>query len=193
LNTATINTATILNASLNLLTTVSASQLGSAIITSGVFPAGYSKIMLQFENVCPVSTATLTCSLNLQIATSGISFVSASYVSNLTGFAVTTTFLIGTTSLFYLSGITATTCVGTSTIYGVNGWVEITSPGNAVFRKSIRGELNYLTPGAVATTTNALVMPSGFWDGAANAISAIAIAFQTGNIATGIIRVYGGR
>jgi hypothetical protein len=127
----------------------------------------------------------------MQVATSGTAFVSASYLSNLTGFAVTTTFIVGTTSLFYLSGITATTCVGTSTSYGVNGWVEIVNPSNAVFRKSINGQLNYLTPGAVSTLTNAMVFPSGFWDGAASAITGMAIAFQTGNISTGTIRIYG--
>lgn len=191
INSAAINTAIIVNASINLLTTISASQLGSAIVTSAIFPAGYSKIILTFENVCPVSTALLTTSLNLQVATSGTAFVSASYVSNLAGFVQGTTFIIGTTSAFYLSGITATTVPGTTGTAGVCGWVEITNPNNAVFRKSIRGELNYLTPGAVSTLTNALVMPSGFWDGASNAISAINVAFQTGAIATGTIRVYG--
>jgi hypothetical protein len=107
------------------------------------------------------------------------------------GNAVTTTFIIGTTSVFYLSGITATTCVGTSTIYGVNGWVEVVNPANAVFRKSIVGELDYITPGAVSTLTNAMVFPGGFWDGAASAVTGLAIAFQTGNIATGTIRIYG--
>jgi hypothetical protein len=125
------------------------------------------------------------------IATSGVNWVVANYISTLQGFAVTTTFIVGTTTCFYLSGITATTCVGTSTSYGVNGWVEIANPSNAVFKKSISGELNYLTPGAVSTLTNAAVFPMGFWDGAVSAITGIAVAFQTGNIATGTIRVYG--
>lgn len=173
-----------------LLNTITASQLGSAVDTTS-FTSRYSRFRIAFENICPVSTATLTCSLNLQVATSGTSWIAASYVSNIQANVGLTTVLAGTTSLFLLTGATATTCVGTSTLYGVNGHIEIVNPANAVFRKSINGDLNYITPGGVSTLTQALSMPSGFWDGASNAIVSFAVAFQTGNISTGTIRVYG--
>jgi hypothetical protein len=127
----------------------------------------------------------------MQIATTGTAWVGANYISMLVGNVNSTTFIIATSSLFYLSGITGTTCVGTSTSYGVNGWVEIANPSNAVFRKSIIGNLNYISPVAAGTTSNVMASPSGFWDGGANAITGIAVAFQTGNIATGTIRIYG--
>src|SRR5262249_10276610 len=157
---------------INLLNTLSLSQIGSAVDTTSL-TSRFTRYRIEFENVCPVSTATLTCSLNMQIATSGTNWVSANYVSTLTGWAGTTTFIIGTTTTFYLSGITATTCVGTSTSYGVNGWVEMINPANAVFRKSIVGSLDYITPGAVSTLTNAQTFPGGFWDGGASAITGI--------------------
>ncbi len=173
-----------------LLNTLTASQLGSAVDTTSL-TSTYNRYRISFENVCPVATATLTCSLNMLVATSGVNWVSANYVSTLDHFVGGTTVIIGTTSLFYLSGTQATTCVGTSTIYGVNGFIEIVNPANAVFRKSINGELNYITPGAVSTLTHAQAFPSGFWDGAASAITGFAIAFQTGAISTGTFRVYG--
>lgn len=216
LNTATINTGTLNNVLVNpaaattgfilksngtllaptwaggmvLLNTLTANQLGSAVDTTSL-TSTFSRYCIAFENVCPVATATLTCSLNLQVATSGTSWIAASYVSNVQVNVGLTTVLTGTTSLFYLSGLQATTCVGTSTLYGVNGVVELVNPANAIFRKSINGKLNYMTPGAVGTTTHAEALPSGFWDGNSNAITAINIAFQTGNIATGTIRIYG--
>lgn len=216
LNTATINTGTLNNVRVNpsaattgfilqsngtllapswaggmvLLNTITANQLGSAVdITS--LTSTFSRYRIAFENICPVSTATLTCSLNLQVATSGTSWIAASYISNIQTNVGLTTVLTGTTSLFYLSGVLATTCVGTSTLYGVNGIVDLINPANTVFRKSINGYLNYMTPGAVSTVTHAEAFPSGFWDGGTNAISGINIAFQTGNIATGTIRIYG--
>lgn len=173
-----------------LLNTIAAAQLGSAVDTTS-FTSRYSRFRITFENVCPVSTALLTTSLNLQVATTGTSWISASYVSIIQANVGLTTVLTGTSSLFLLSGLTATTCVGTSTLYGVNGYIEFVNPANAVFRKSINGSLNYITPGAVSTLTAAQAFPSGFWDGGSNAITGFAIAFQTGAISTGTFRVYG--
>lgn len=93
--------------------------------------------------------------------------------------------------MFYLSGVLATTCVGTSTLYGVNGFVELVNPASTIIRKSIYGQLAYITPGAVSTLSNAQAFASGFWDGNSNAIVSLAVAFQTGNIATGTFKVYG--
>lgn len=216
LNTATINTGTLNNVLVNpsaattgfilksngtllaptwvggmvLLNTLTANQLGSAVDTTSL-TSTFSRYRITFENVCPVASATLTCSLNLQVATSGTSWIAASYISSVQVNVGLTTVLTGTTSLFYLSGLQATTCVGTSTLYGVNGVVELVNPANAIFRKSINGKLNYMTPGAVSTVTHAEAIVSGFWDGGTNAITGINVAFQTGNIATGTIRIYG--
>lgn len=213
LNTATINTGTLNNVLVNpaaattgfslksngtllapswaggmvLLNTLTANQLGSWVDTTSL-TSTYSRYCLAFENVCPVSTATLTCSLNMLVATTGVAWISANYISNIQVNVGVTAVLSGTTSLFLLSGLLATTSVGTSPLYGVNGVVELINPANAVFRKSINGKVNYLTP---AAGQGASAFPAGFWDGGTNAITGINVAFQTGNIATGTLRIYG--
>jgi len=173
-----------------LLNTISASQIGSAVDTTS-FSSRYSRFRVTFENVCAVATAHSTTSLNMVIATTGVAWQSSGYISSIQNNVGLTTVLDGTTSLFLLSGARATTSVGTTTTYGVNGYIEIVNPSNAVFFKSINGVLNYMTQGAAGTLTAAAVIPTGFWNGAASNITAIAISFQTGNIATGTIRIYG--
>lgn len=216
LNTATINTGILNNVTVNpalattgyvlksngsvlppswaggmvLLNTLTANQLGSAVDTTSL-TSTYNRYRITFENVCPVATATLTCSLNMQIANTGTTWISASYLSTIQANIGLTTVLAGTTGVFLLSGFTATTCVGTSTLYGVNGFVELVNPASSVTRKPIYGQLNYITAGVVSTVTLAQVFPSGYWDGGSGSIVSIAIAFQTGNIATGTIRIYG--
>lgn len=175
-----------------LLNTIAASQLGSAVDTTS-FTSRYSKYRISFERICPVSTATLTCSLNMQIATSGTTWVSANYVSTINQFVGGTTTISHTTTSFLLSGLLATTCVGTNASVGVNGYVDFVHSADGAFIQNIQGCLNYMTPGGLTTTQNAQVFPYGSWGigGANAAITGIAIAFQTGNIATGTIKVYG--
>ena len=172
-----------------MLNTITASQLGSAVDTPS-FSSRYSKFRISFERVCPVATATLTASLNLQIATTGTAFISGGYISNVETWVNATAVFAVSTTVLLLSGSLAKTTIGTSTDYGANGYIEITNPANGVFRKSISGELAYMATGAAGTATNAVSFPFGMWDGS-TAIAAIAIAFQTGNISTGTIRVYG--
>lgn len=173
-----------------LLNTIACNQIGSAVDTTS-FTSRYSEYILEFENVCAVSTALLTTSLNLQIATTGTSWIAANYVSNILMTVGVTSVALGTTSLVYLTGITATTCIGTSPLYGLNGTLTIRNPAGTVARKGIRGDVQYVTPGAIGTLTNANAHIYAFWDGGSNAITSINIAFQTGNIATGVIRIYG--
>lgn len=173
-----------------LLNTIAANQLGSAVDTTS-FTARYSRFRIAFENICPVSTALVTTSLNMQVATSGVNWIAAGYISNVETFVNATAAFASSTTVILLSGNVATTTVGTSTLYGTNGFIEINNPANAVFRKSISGELAYMATGAAGTATNAVALPYAIWDGASTAITGINIAFQTGNIATGTIRIYG--
>lgn len=173
-----------------LLNTITANQLGSAVDTTS-FTSRYSRYRVTFENVAPVSTATLTCSLNMQVATTGASWVSSGYVSYIPVSVGLTTVMAGTTSLIYLSGTLATTTPGTSAAaYGVFGAIEISNINISAARKYVTGQVTYQTAGASDTTTLAIAYPSGYLN-VNGAITGIAVAFQTGNIATGTIKVYG--
>lgn len=189
INNASVNTAVIVKSSLNLLNTLTPTQVGSTVDTTSL-TAAYNRYRITFENVCPVSTATLTCSLNLQIATNGVNWITSntSYVSSLMVCTNGTTLATAvTTSAFIIAGGVSTYAISTSTQYGVTGWMEIANPSNAVFVKQIIGQVSYLN---FAAPLAVQAFPSGFSNIGAS-ITGIAIAFQTGNIATGTIRIYG--
>lgn len=194
LNTATINTATIVNAtlsssSINLLNTLSLSQIGSAVDTTS-FTSRFNKYRISFENVCAVATSNNTNSLNMQMATSGTNWLatSTSYISNLLfcGSGTTSATAVTSTSLL-ITGNTFSSAIGTFPSYGVTGWIEIPNPSSSTFIKSIVGQVSFVA----ANGLFAQVFPSGGLNSTTAPITGIAISFQTGNIATGIIRIYG--
>lgn len=189
--TASIGTAKFVAGAvgMSLLNTLSPSGIASTSDTSS-FTNTYSRYMITFDNVVP---ATNTTSFQMQVATTGAAFISAaSYISmamvNVSSIVVTDTF----TTALLLSGTRATTSMQTSALYGLNGFIYLTNPSNAVFRKSIVGEVSYAGAGsAVSTATLAQAVVNGIFDGSSNAITGVNFLFSSGNIATGTIRIYG--
>ncbi len=177
-----------------LLRTISPSQIGSAVDTTS-FSTRYSRFRITFENVCPVSTATLTTSFNMRVATTGVAWISDGYISNLQTNVGLTAVMSSTTAFIMLTGALATTSVGTSPFYGIFGHLEIPNPSSGAsgpaYRKMMNGHLTYLTAGAQSTLTNAQAFPIGFFDSTTSPIVGFALSFQTGNISTGTIRIYG--
>lgn len=189
--TASIGTAKFIAGVLGmtLLNTLSPNGVASTNDTSS-FTSTYSRYMIAFDNVTP---ATNTTSFQMQIATAAGAFISAaSYVSmamvNVSSVVVTDTF----TTAMLLSGTRSTTAMQTSTVYGLNGFIYLTNPANAVFRKSIFGEVSYAGAGAaVSTTTLAQAVINAVFDGNSSPITGVNFLFNSGNIATGTIRIYG--
>jgi len=171
-----------------LLNTLTPSGVASTNDTTS-FTSTYKNYLITFENITPsVNTTTL----QMQFATTGSAFISGSYVSvaqiNVSSLVVTDT----STTVMLLTGTRATTAMQTSTLYGFNGAIRLFDPANAVFRKSIVGEVTYAGAGAaVGTTTLAQGIINALFDGNSNAITGVNFSFNSGNIATGTIKIYG--
>jgi hypothetical protein len=170
-----------------LLNTLSPNNVATVGDTTSL-TSTFRNYMVTFENVCP---ATQTTTLQMQIATTGAAFVSGGYVSmaqiNVSSVLVTDT----STTVILLSGTRATTQLQTSTAYGVNGFIKLFNPASTAARKQIVGDVSYLTPGASATTTNAQALLAGYFDTNSNAVVGLQFAFNSGNIQTGTIKIYG--
>ncbi len=172
-----------------LLNTLLPSAIASVSDTSS-FSSTYKNYLITFENVAPANNTT---TLQMQVATTGVAFIAAaSYISmamvNVSSVVVTDT----STTALLLSGTRATTALQSSTLYGLNGFIRLTNPSGTVARKAIVGEVTYAGAGAsVATTTLAQAVVNGIFDGNSNAITGVNFLFSAGNIATGVIKIYG--
>jgi hypothetical protein len=172
-----------------LLNTLSPNAIASTNDTTS-FTSTYKNYLITFENVAPVNNTT---SFQMQVATAGLAFiVAASYISmamvNVSSIITTDT----STTTFLLSGIRATTALQSSTVYGVNGFIRLTNPAGGPFRRPIVGEVGYMGAGsAAATTTLAQAVVNGVFDGSQAPITGVNFLFSAGNIATGVIKIYG--
>lgn len=172
-----------------LLNTLSPSAIASVADTTS-FTTTYKNYLITFENVTPANNTT---TFQMQVATTGVAFISAaSYISmamvNVSSVVVTDT----STTALLLSGTRATTALQSSALYGLNGFIRLTNPAGTVARKAIVGEVSYIGAGAsVATTTLAQAVVNGIFDGNSNAITGVNFLFSAGNIATGVIKIYG--
>lgn len=168
-----------------LLNTLSPSAVASTNDTTSLTGA-YRNYFIALENVCP---ATNTTNLQLQLATSGSNFIAASYFSQAFVFNVAASF---STSVILLSGATATSSVGTSTVNGVSGFFYLFGPSSTNTKKRITGVTSYtIAAAADSTTTVGLATLGGNYDGTTAPVTGVNFLFSSGNIATGIIRIYG--
>ena len=169
-----------------LLNTLSPSGVASTNDTSSLTSI-YRNYLITFENICP---ATNTTTFQMRIATTSSAFTTAGYVSmaNVMCSAILAT--DNSTAAILLSGARATTQNTTSAVYGLNGFVYVSNPASALIRKMFTGQTTFQTPGTVGTTTQAMANISGFND-VANAVTGVNFLFDSGNIATGTIKIYG--
>jgi hypothetical protein len=172
---------------MSLLNTLSPNAVASSTDTTSL-TGNYRSYLVTFENITPATNSTF---LEMQIATNGANWVTGSYVSQVQQFIGGNAVSDTSTTVLLLSGTRATTSVGNSTTYGVNGFIRIMNPAATTFRKHIVGELTYLSGSTSGTSAISLVTPSGYFDGNNNAVTGMAFLFNSGNITTGTIKIYG--
>jgi len=169
-----------------LLNTLLPNNVASTNDTSS-FTSTYRNYLVMFDNVCP---ATQTTTLQITLATSGSAFTTSGYVSiaqiNVSSVLVTDT----STAALLLTGTRSTTQLQTSTVNGVNGYIRLFNPSGSVANKALEGRVTYPTPGALGTTTLAMSVVNGMFSNA-SPVTGINFAFNSGNIQTGTIRIYG--
>ncbi len=65
------------------------------------------------------------------------------------------------------------------------------NPAGTLARKMIVGDVSYLAPGTIGTVTLAAVAVNAMFDGNSNAVNGVNFLFSSGNIQTGVIKIYG--
>ncbi len=169
-----------------LLATLSPNNVASTNNTS-VFTSAYRTYEITFDNICP---ATQTTTFQMTVSTTGNAYVSGGYISvamcNVSSVIVTDT----STSVLLLSGVRATTQLLTSTLQGLSGSIKLFNPAATTYNKHIVGATSFATPGAIATTTLAQVQVNGQFN-LSTALNGVNFAFSSGNIQTGVIKIYG--
>ena len=159
-----------------LLNTLTASASASLPDTTSI-TASFTEYEIVFEQILP---ATNNVTLEFQVQVGG-TFQTGTYLSsnsNANGSAVasqniTTGVLIG-----------ATTAIP-NTAPGVNGRYLLSNPGQTLTCKMIQGEYSYIA------TTAILGMSAGCYNGGSGAITGIQLITTSGNITSGVMKIYG--
>lgn len=186
--TATIGTAQIVTGAIGmtLIGTLSPNGVSSASFTS--LPSTFRDFVVEFDNVCP---ATQTTTLQMQVATSGVAFISSGYVAqSMVNVGATVVVDVSSTALI-MTGIRATTQVQTTLSYGASGWIKIYHPSGTTNRVQVLGQVSYVAPGTVSTSTLCQSRFNGFQNDGNSAVTGINFLFNSGNIQTGVFKLYG--
>jgi hypothetical protein len=160
-----------------LLNTLAPSAVASVSDTTSLTGA-FGNYLITFQNVLPTTTAALV----IRVATAGTSFQTTGY--NATNNIDSST----STSFIPVTGVLSTTGVATTAGYGVSGDVMLYGPSSSNNFKFFFPKTIYTQPG---TTLLFNTGGGGAWVGTTTAITGLNFAFSTGNIATGIIKIYG--
>jgi hypothetical protein len=171
-----------------LLNTLTASN--SAVLTDTTsITSTYDSYEIEFVNVVPITTA-VTFFMQVQI---GGSFITTGYNPLIVGAtgagsaAGTNTFAADVSSTGFLLSGTGTNlgALNNTAGYGVSGIVRLHSPAGSQ-RKYITGQSSWTTPsGAINIGT------LGGYLANTSPITGIQFLFGTGNISTGLVRIYG--
>ncbi len=164
-----------------LLNTLSPNGVASTNDTTS-FSATYRNYMITFEAVTPATNTTV---FQMQVATTGSAFISANYTSAVA--SVATGLSNGTTSNYALSLNNSTGAVGTSA-YGLNGSIILYGAPSSVNKKFITGLVIYQ---AANGTSFQNLSAYGTYDATTSPITGVNFLFSSGNIATGIIKIFG--
>lgn len=171
-----------------LLNTLTPNGVASTNDTSS-FSSSFSNYMIVFENVCP---AVNTSTFQLTVATSGSNFISGAYFSQVNGFIANNGNLVTdySTTVILLSGSRATTAVASSSVSGVCGNLFMQNSEGSNVKKQINGNISYEAPGGLSTSSFGGIEVSALFN-STSAITGLNFSFDAGNIATGIIKIYG--
>lgn len=175
-----------------LLNTLSPNGVSSIGDTTSLSLTSFYRYEFILENITPATNNSI---LQMQIATSGGNFVSGGYVAMITvdsgGQGANQIISDTSTTAMILSGVRSTCTVGNSGLYGATGLVRMVNPASTTHRKIINGALTYLNDTTSGTAALCIAQIGGYWDGNSNAITGVNFLFNSGNIATGTIKIYG--
>lgn len=159
-----------------LLNTMTASSSTSLSDTSSI-TASYNDYLIVFENVIP-SANNASCQLQLH---SGGAFQSTGYVSNLLVWGTVSSGVSSSTAQISCSGISATANTGS----GISGTWNLSMPSGTSVPKNIYGQFTHNSSGTPVTG-----MSAGSWL-SNGAVDGFIVAFNSGVIASGVIKIYG--
>lgn len=162
-----------------LLATLTASASANLADTTSL-TSTYKNYEIVFESILPATTST-TCQFKINSAgVQSTTYLGTVFFANQTGISTTpaanTTF-IGISSAAHVSNSGA----------GVNGRIRVSNPAQTTSPKMWYGQFAY--PSTTGVTES--VITNGYWNGGNGAITGFQVDFNSGNITSGAIRIYG--
>ena len=172
--------------SMLLLNTITPNNVATAGDTTHISSA-FTDYLITWDNVVP---GTNNSALRIQVSTVSV-FLTSNYFCNMQVDAGGTTLAQTDLTGILLSGTTATTTVGNGTSYGCSGYARLSNAVGLNNRKMFVGNFTLLN-GTTPTATSICQGHFGGWQDDSNAaLTGIQFSFSSGNIATGIIKIYG--
>lgn len=166
-----------------LLNTMTASNSASLSDTTS-FLSGYSEYEIVFENIIPATNAV---QMVLRVQSGGVfqasSYQGAATVTNTTSGANEAGTALTTLPLGRLNPYVANLAPGLS------GTVRVSNPAQTSAAKMFTGHF-----GQIDTSSSnqiATISSSGFWSGGSGALTGFEVLASSGNITSGVIKVYG--
>lgn len=166
-------------AGLVLLEQYTASSSASLNFTTGI-TSTYDRYLLTFQNLIPASNGSLVLRTSINGGSTydaGSNYYGALYTLDNTGAVGTSVYNPGTGYRLFLTA--------SSTLEGVSGDCSLFNPMSGLGRKAIRYHTEGSNPSVVIGSWGA-----GVWLNS-GAINAVQLLFDSGNIASGIARLYG--
>lgn len=164
---------------LNTLTASNSATLSD--ITS--LTATYSTYKIVFQNIIPVTDNT---SFELQVHSGG-TFQSTSYAAQTSGAEGGGSFTSNTTSTYIPVSYSAASAQKNAAP-GLSGEINVYAPSITTAPKIWNGTIIGIISG---TTTSYAVQVGGWWNGGNGAVDGFQVLFNTGNISSGVIKIYG--
>jgi len=159
-----------------LLNTLTASNSATLSDTTSL-TAAFDEYNIEFEDIIPATNAT---TFELQVHSGG-TFPATSYIAtNLA--AATVTAVNNTTTFISISSAASVS----NAAPGLNGYVRVNKPSQTTAPKMWSGVM------VSTNATNAFVATyGGYWNGGNGAIDGFQVLFNSGNITSGTVRIYG--
>ncbi len=158
-----------------------ASSSASLDFTTGI-TSTYDVYEIQFVNVIPANTANAV--LVLLSTNGGSTWDTTAIYDNMQNYAFGTT--VGALANVNQANWSLATVISNSANYGLNGTLWLSAPLSTAVYTGLRGEFHYLD-----STVGNIINRSSSWYKSTTAVNAFQVKFNSGNIASGIIRVYG--
>lgn len=168
-----------------LLNTLTASGSVSLSDTTSL-TATYKNYKVVFQNVIPVTNGAC---LQLTVSTDGgSSYLTTNYISEAAGFNGTSSAADTSTSAILIGGgATNIGCPGNTAGYsGLSGHLYIHNPAGGSLYTAFEGQVAYYS----SVPANVIAMLHGF-NTTTSAVNAIKFAESSGNISSGVIKIYG--